>query len=1021
MFSQQKTMVIKMCFDKLGLDTIKSSVSVGCSRAFVRDIDEYLWGIYGRPDHVNSSGEEGNVNSDESSCMSTATDMVKHASNDSFKILDKLHCANTDESACVDASTCHTEAAINKLDKFDQCDEQGIMLAMGLPVSFSRSTMMSEENNVVRLGKKHRKKKKRNKFKQKDETFDKTFPSDGHNQGSKLRTKKNNTEQTWTEQAMYDTNVQDISCTNNGVNAAHSWETYWAGYGQNLMWNSWIKKYPEYTQQDGVIESPTAENTSKENYGSDGISSRCYNEKPVLEALMEEVGVKEDKDKEMSLNVQYVKPKDIIDNKGNVITDTNCEDSVMQCFEYEDLRFLEDSCLSSHGTSQRSCDKESNWEELWNNHFQEVYWSCYEQYMMWNNQPNVKDNDINFINQSEVVDVDNNDSFIQSAIENHLKSVDESTLNENNADDFSLSLNNVIDQSEHLTIDDTSDIDQSNKSIDGDLEEEPTDGKSKKRKKQQKKAEQNTGSTVDSSNFSNDVKSSQKSESNDDDGDDEDNPEERPVKIKKRHEMDIEEDCNEDGGKLVQSLGMKFDSKPNRFQNQLEFNSFKVCYINKKVKKKVKSKKRKTAKNNTSEMSVGIESNALSRVKSFFDNVRESEDYDGKEDVVGSPTLGSNEILTTQNKQDIQKKNNSEKVDESISDSNDVKETFNTDKQVLKNVKMEGNKEKMEGNEQNIEGNENKMEENERKMEGHKEKMKGNEEKMEGNKEKMEGIEEKMEGNEKKIEGNDKIEGNEEKMEGNKEKMKGNEQKVEGNEDLEEDEVELAERKSDEPVVVFNDPRLKNYPEINGNPNLLKYWAQRFRLFSKFDKGIKMDKESWFSVTPEKIAQHHASRCQSDLIVDAFCGVGGDAIQFAFTCERVIAIDMDPVKIACARHNAQVYGVGDRIEFIVGDFFDVAPSLKADVVYLSPPWGGPEYLQAKVFDIQTMMAIDSYPFMFKAARKISSNIAFFVPRNTDVQQLASLAGENGRMEIEQNVLNNKVKTLTAYYGELVNF
>ena len=44
--------------------------------------------------------------------------------------------------------------------------------------------------------------------------------------------------------------------------------------------------------------------------------------------------------------------------------------------------------------------------------------------------------------------------------------------------------------------------------------------------------------------------------------------------------------------------------------------------------------------------------------------------------------------------------------------------------------------------------------------------------------------------------------------------------------------------------------------------------------------------ESWFSVTPEKIAEHVAERCQCDVIVDAFCGAGGNTIQFAFQCER---------------------------------------------------------------------------------------------------------------------------------------
>uniref|UniRef100_A0A0P6G2W7 Trimethylguanosine synthase n=1 Tax=Daphnia magna TaxID=35525 RepID=A0A0P6G2W7_9CRUS len=126
-------------------------------------------------------------------------------------------------------------------------------------------------------------------------------------------------------------------------------------------------------------------------------------------------------------------------------------------------------------------------------------------------------------------------------------------------------------------------------------------------------------------------------------------------------------------------------------------------------------------------------------------------------------------------------------------------------------------------------------------------------------------------------------------------------------------------------------------PEVLENKELTKYWAQRYRLFSRFDQGIKLDYDSWFSVTPERIARHIAARCRCDLIVDAFCGAGGNSIQFAFKCERVIAIDIDPVKIELARHNASVYGVADRIEFIVGDFFQLAPSLKADVVFLSPP------------------------------------------------------------------------------------
>ena len=70
-------------------------------------------------------------------------------------------------------------------------------------------------------------------------------------------------------------------------------------------------------------------------------------------------------------------------------------------------------------------------------------------------------------------------------------------------------------------------------------------------------------------------------------------------------------------------------------------------------------------------------------------------------------------------------------------------------------------------------------------------------------------------------------------------------------------------------------------------------------------------------MTPEVIAQHIADRLRCDLIVDAFCGAGGNAIQFAFTCNHVIAVDIDPKKIELAKHNAEVYGVRVNKEIIV--------------------------------------------------------------------------------------------------------
>jgi len=39
---------------------------------------------------------------------------------------------------------------------------------------------------------------------------------------------------------------------------------------------------------------------------------------------------------------------------------------------------------------------------------------------------------------------------------------------------------------------------------------------------------------------------------------------------------------------------------------------------------------------------------------------------------------------------------------------------------------------------------------------------------------------------------------------------------------------------------------------------LVKYWMQRYSLWSRYDAGVRMDAEAWFSATPEVVAAHHA-------------------------------------------------------------------------------------------------------------------------------------------------------------------
>lgn len=245
--------------------------------------------------------------------------------------------------------------------------------------------------------------------------------------------------------------------------------------------------------------------------------------------------------------------------------------------------------------------------------------------------------------------------------------------------------------------------------------------------------------------------------------------------------------------------------------------------------------------------------------------------------------------------------------------------------------------------------------------------------------------------------------------------------------------------------------------------NMIKYWRQRRSLFTLFDGSSitgqlpLLDQESWYSVTPEPIAARIAQRCRCGIVLDAFCGVGGNAIQFALTCEKVIAIDIDPIKLKMAKHNARVYGVEQFITFLQGDWHEFANAwirnrdmsasdsdlqadtvrwqgcqkLNFDVVFLSPPWGGVSYRTFQSHSkqspqknqqipsiaapatpsIEEMEEKDDcdenfYPLsalapsggkcLYETAKRITSNVCMFVPRTVDLNELASLVDEDER-------------------------
>lgn len=100
-----------------------------------------------------------------------------------------------------------------------------------------------------------------------------------------------------------------------------------------------------------------------------------------------------------------------------------------------------------------------------------------------------------------------------------------------------------------------------------------------------------------------------------------------------------------------------------------------------------------------------------------------------------------------------------------------------------------------------------------------------------------------------------------------------------------------------------------------------------------------------------KIAAHALSAVPSErkVVIDVMAGAGGNTIAFAQQSNwtRVYGIEKTDKNLLCAKRNAKIYGVHDKITWFEGDCFTVLGmhGLKElagqyGVIFCSPPWGG---------------------------------------------------------------------------------
>ena len=163
-------------------------------------------------------------------------------------------------------------------------------------------------------------------------------------------------------------------------------------------------------------------------------------------------------------------------------------------------------------------------------------------------------------------------------------------------------------------------------------------------------------------------------------------------------------------------------------------------------------------------------------------------------------------------------------------------------------------------------------------------------------------------------------------------------------------------------------------------------------------------------------------------VIDGFCGSGGNVIQFSKYCSEVFAIDIDPKKLEICKNNCKIYNCKDNIHFIEYDFLKIQNYdklvVKADYIFLSPPWGGVDYKKSDVYSIRESMT-PSILDIIKVSLKIVKYIMFYIPRTLMLDELFGIISEINKSErlfFDIHILKsaNKIKALLIIFGYDIN-
>ena len=122
-------------------------------------------------------------------------------------------------------------------------------------------------------------------------------------------------------------------------------------------------------------------------------------------------------------------------------------------------------------------------------------------------------------------------------------------------------------------------------------------------------------------------------------------------------------------------------------------------------------------------------------------------------------------------------------------------------------------------------------------------------------------------------------------------------------------------------------------------------------------KDIQLTEEGKYSYTKQKdgertiqFLKRYIPSLHTYSILDGTANIGGDTILFGLHFHTVHAIEIDSDNFKALQHNVGLYKF-KNVHLHEGDTTKDFKEYPSDILYLDPPWGGPEYKDKKELDL----------------------------------------------------------------------